>query len=223
MEDGSFTVVADGQRILVAAKDASANRWRFGQQEGRWHLEGGRAQVAGKRPGLQGPIDDAFLDAFIVVVPTGPMSGPVDAWVDRQWRQFTNDWRGQVRGECRVVKDVDVTADDLRDHHVVVWGTPKSNRLMARMTRKLPLVWDGESVRHGKREVARGKVVPVLIAPNPLSPDRYVVVNSGHTFASWDGTNARQTSRLPDWAVLALEGGGGSRVVEAGFFDEAWR
>jgi hypothetical protein len=223
VEDSSFTVVADGQRILVAAKDASSDRWRFGQQEGRWHLEGGRAKAAGKRPGLQGPIDDAFLDAFIVVVPTGAMSGPVDAWVDRQWRQFTNDWRGQFRGECRVVKDVDVTADELRDRHVVVWGTAKSNRLLARMARNLPLRWEGEVVRHGKREVARGNVVPVLIAPNPLSPDRYVVVNSGHTFASWDGTNARQTPRLPDWAVLSLGDDGGSRVVEAGFFDEAWR
>jgi hypothetical protein len=56
-----------------------------------------------------------------------------------------------------------------------------------------------------------------------LSPDRYVVVNSGHTFAAWVGTNARQTPRLPDWAVLALQGDGGSRVIDAGFFGEDWR
>jgi dienelactone hydrolase len=220
---GAFAVKVDGQQIPVSAKAASAEPWHFDQRDGRWQLQGGQTFTSGKRPGLQGPIDDAFMDAFIVVVPTGPASGPVDAWVDRQWRQFTKDWRGQFRGECRVVKDVDVTAEDLRDHHVVVWGTPQSNRLLARMARKLPLRWEGERIRHGQREVARGNVVPVLIAPNPLSSDRYVVVNSGHTFAAWTGTNARQTPRLPDWTVLVLEGGGGSRVVEAGFFDEDWR
>jgi len=51
-----------------------------------------------------------------------------------------------------------------------------------------------------------------------------VVVNSGHTFASWNGTNARQTPRLPDWAVVEVgDGKGPGRVVEAGFFGEDWK
>jgi len=64
--------------------------------------------------------------------------------------------------------------------------------------------------------------VASFIAPNPLNPDRYVVVNSGHTFAAWDGTNARQTPRLPDWAVWTLDGEG-ARVMRAGFFGEDWK
>jgi hypothetical protein len=49
-----------------------------------------------------------------------------------------------------------------------------------------------------------------------------VVVNSGHTFAAWNGTNARQTPWLPDWAVFSLAGDRPT-VNAAGFFDEAWQ
>ncbi len=37
-----------------------------------------------KAPGLQGPIDDAFMDAFVFVRPTGkPLSDALGAWAQR--------------------------------------------------------------------------------------------------------------------------------------------
>ena len=61
----------------------------------------------------------------------------------------------------------------------------------------------------------------MFIFPNPLNPKRYVVVNSGFTFAAaGSGSNAQQTPRLPDYAVLEVAG---SSVVLADFFDEQWR
>ena len=64
--------------------------------------------------------------------------------------------------------------------------------------------------------------LPVLIYPNPLNPDRYVVVNSGHTFgeAEFLGTNALLFPRLGDWAVLSTAD---ESTVAAGLFDEEWR
>ena len=63
--------------------------------------------------------------------------------------------------------------------------------------------------------------MPALIYPNPLNPDRYVVLNSGFTFADAAPTsNALQIPELPDYAVFDLET---LRVADAGFFDEEWR
>ena len=67
----------------------------------------------------------------------------------------------------------------------------------------------------------------MLIYPNPLNPKRYVVLNSGFTFREYDYlNNARQTAKLPDWAIVdttvppsPLDPG---KIVDAGFFGERW-
>ena len=66
-------VVIDGQHVAAQAP-MSDRSWtgRFRNVNGRWTaIE--RLDEAGleKRHGLQGPIDDAFLDSFIMVRPTG--------------------------------------------------------------------------------------------------------------------------------------------------------
>ena len=62
----------------------------------------------------------------------------------------------------------------------------------------------------------------MLIQPNPLAADRYVVLNSGHTFGEKElaSLNYLLFPRLGDWAVLKLP----DRVpISAGYFDEQWR
>lgn len=217
-----FEVDLDGDRIVLGDAGAQDGWWPLRRAGGGWEpgLPSGRV----KRPGLQGPIDDAFLEAFVVVVPGRSRPGnEVDAWVDRSWRQFTNDWRGQFRGVCEVIPDSEATDARVGRRNVVAWGTPESNAYLRRVAGGLPVRWGRGRFELGGRWRDAGSEVPVLIAPNPRVPDRYVVVNSGHTFAAWDGTNARQTPRLPDWAVMKPGAGGEASVVDAGFFDERWR
>ncbi|MCA9267802.1 MAG: hypothetical protein KDA41_05000, partial [Planctomycetales bacterium] len=69
---------------------------------------------------------------------------------------------------------------------------------------------------------------PALIYPNPLNPARYVVLNSGFTYREYDYlNNARQTPKLPDWAIFDLRGPTTSQraatIADADFFDEAWQ
>jgi hypothetical protein len=96
------------------------------------------------------------------------------------------------------------------------------------MANKLPIHWDAQAVRVGKKHFDSSHHVAVLIYPNPLSPARYVVLNSGFTFSHPRSTsNADQTPKLPDYAVVDIDGpravGVNGKVVVAGFFDEAWR
>jgi hypothetical protein len=69
---------------------------------------------------------------------------------------------------------------------------------------------------------------PVFIQPNPLNPERYIVVNSGFTFRAGSAqSNALQTPKLPDWAVIDLRTPpdlyAPGLVVNAGFFNEQWQ
>jgi hypothetical protein len=182
-----------------------------------------------KKHGLQGPIDDAFMDSFLFVRPTGkPLNDKVGAWATNELQRAIKEWRREFRGEARVKDDVDVTEADLTSAHVVLWGDPSSNRLIRRIAEALPIRWSGEGIQTGAKLYPAENCVPILIYPNPLSPQHYVVLNSGFTFREYDYlNNARQTPKLPDFAIVDTDTPPGSRapgaILEAGFFDETWQ
>jgi predicted esterase len=175
-----------------------------------------------KSHGLQGPVDDAFMDSFLVVRPTGRSAeAKISEWVAGQLAKATNDWRAQFRGDARVKDDAQVTDADITAHNLILFGDPQSNKLLARLAGKLPIQWNAQSVKIGGKTYSAATHAPVFIFPNPLNPQRYIVVNSGFTFASaGSGSNAQQTPKLPDYAVFEVAG---NSVVLADFFDEQWR
>lgn len=224
---GATNVVIEinGQKVRVPNPATPDNRFiaAFALRGSRWRMVDGFPKLH-KRPVLQGPIDDAFMGRFLVVRPTGqPWHPAVAKWCEMALEQFLADWRAQFRGDARVKNDTEVTDADLADGHVILFGDPRSNRLLARMRRSLPVHWSRSTVRVGNLEADARANVPAFICPNPLSPAHYVVVNSGHTFAAWNGTNARQTPWLPDWAVFSMNGDNAAAVTAAGFFDEEWK
>jgi len=170
---------------------------------------------------LQGPIDDAFVDSFLIVRPTGTAQNTnVGAWISSALAKATNEWRAQFRGDARVKDDSRIAEADIAANNLVLFGDPQSNRVLRRIIDKLPIQWDGDSVRVGEKTFSADMHVPVCIFPNPLNSARYVVLNSGFTFAeAGAGSNAQQTPKLPDYAVLNIESG---ETVLADFFDERW-
>lgn len=181
-----------------------------------------------KRPGLQGPIDDAFMDSFLFVRPTGqPLNAAVGNWVSSELAHAVEHWRRHYRGEVRIKDDTAVTDEDIAGSHLVLWGDPKSNAQFARIADKLGIRWDANGVHTPAAGYPVNQFVPAFIYPNPLNPERYVVVNSGFTFREYDYlNNARQTPKLPDWAILDITKPMTSRapagISAAGFFGENW-
>jgi hypothetical protein len=181
-----------------------------------------------KRHGLQGPIDDAFLDRFLMVRPTGQaLNEKVGKWAKGEMDHAIEHWRRQFRGEALVKDDSAVTDADMASSNLVLWGDPSSNKVLAKIATKLPIRWDSQDVAVGDKKFGADHHAAVLICPNPLNPKKYVVLNSGFTFREYDYlNNARQVPRLPDFAVIDVnlpmtsQAPGG--IVEAGFFDEHW-
>jgi hypothetical protein len=105
----------------------------------------------------------------------------------------------------RIEDDTEVTDEDIEGSHLILFGDPGSNRVLARVLAGLPLTWT-ESALHLAGEHPAADHAPALIAPNPLNPLRYVVVNSGHTFGAKEfaGSNAQLYPRLGDYAVFRL-------------------
>jgi dienelactone hydrolase len=178
-----------------------------------------------KHPGLQGPIDDAFMGPFLCVRGTGtPWNPAVQAWADARLERFAADWDRWMRGELPIKDDTEVTADDFKKYHLIVFGDPGSNRLIGQLLPRLPVSWTRDRVGFAEPKGAADHA-PALIVPNPVSLTRYLVINSGHTFGAdaFRGTNALLFPRLGDYALFRVAEDGEGAVVSSGFFDEGWK
>lgn len=220
----------DGQE-LIAGPVLSDRSWEahFRKDDKGWSVvTSADDKGLHKRHGLQGPIDDAFMDRFLMVRPTGkPLNDIVGKWVAGEIAHATEHWRRQFRGEALVKDDKAINEADIAGSNLVLWGDPSSNAVLAKIADKLPIRWTNEGIIVGKRVLSEKDHVPVLIYPNPLNPKKYVVLNSGFTFREYDYlNNARQVPKLPDWAILDVTQPPTSRapgrVVDAGFFGERW-
>ncbi len=222
-------------RIPPEARQADAVVF---ERSGRgWRCAGDRraAEIRRKRPGLQGPIDDAFTRPFLCVRGTGqPWNPAVTKWADANLERFRYEWHRYFRGELPVKADTEVTPADLRGTNLVLFGDPGSNRWIRRALPHLPLRWSRKELRFDGATYRSADHAPVLIQPNPLpgGQGNYLVLNSGHTFHETElaSLNYLLFPRLGDWAVLRVGGKTPAspsdpldeEVLRSGFFNERW-
>lgn len=190
-----------------------------------WQCDGPRSQITltGKRPGLQGPIDDAFATPFLCVRGTGkPWNAEVNAWAVASLKRFEYEWARYMRGDLPVKNDTEVTEADVRDKHLILFGDPGSNAWIAKALPKLPVSWTRDELCLGDQKQSATDHAPVFICASPLASNRYLVINSGHTFheKEFAAFNYLLFPRLGDWAVMKTDG---EEPVAAGYFDEEWR
>ncbi len=229
-ESGPLTMEIDGQKIVVPQHETD-HSWTFQlhKHDGKWEFGPDPDFARRKHHDLQGPIDDAFMDSFIMVRPTGhARQAAVESWAAEELQHATTEWRRQMRGEARVKDDTAITDADIASANLILWGDPESNAILARIADKLPIQWKGDAITVGGQSFPADHHALILICPNPLNPNRYVVLNSGMTFREYDYlSNARQVPKLPDWAVVDLRTPPDKRwpgkIAAADFFDEFWQ
>jgi len=259
-DDNGFTVTTQNIRVLhlllpkgamqrqqvrIDGRELDAKPWTLGGDRGHlylekrgdaWHsvlpqrLVTERQQRPQKITGLQGPIDDAFTDAFLCVRGTGkPWHDATERYAQANLKRFEAEWSKYLRGDLPIKDDVDVTNEELATKNLILFGDPASNALIAQVVDRLPLRWTREKIAFAGKEASSADHVPVLIHPSPLNASRYVVLNSGHTFHApeFRGTNALLFPRLGDYAILKLNPTAndalGVDVIHAGLFDEYWK
>jgi pimeloyl-ACP methyl ester carboxylesterase len=195
------------------------------------------APLTGKRPGLQGPIDDAFSAPFLCVRGTGaPWNSEVAAWAEASLRRFAYEWAKYMRGDLQIKADTEVNDYDVATKHLILFGDPGNNSWIAKALPKLPLTWTRDEVTLGGEKRSAKDHAPVLICASPLpgAGEHYLGLNSGHTFheKEFAAFNYLLFPRLGDWSVMQVLPGAEAwqptspafpeETVRAGYFDETW-
>jgi predicted esterase len=210
----------DLQNHAALSLELAGDSWRFADPSNRTAPQ--------KVPNLQGPIDDAFMEPFVVVPPDRPSgSSTREGFYQRELEFTARRWRQVFRGDLPIRKVSELTSDILESKNLVLFGDPECNSLVAELLPQTPLNWKGTEIKLGTNSWHSDSLVPVLIYPNPKHPHRYLVLNSGPTIREKsDPNNSLQTPQLPDWAILDTstppnETSAG-KILDIGFFNESW-
>ncbi|HEY2415708.1 MAG TPA: prolyl oligopeptidase family serine peptidase [Pirellulaceae bacterium] len=229
LQDNVTILINDDEIDVPGPKSDKSWNVSLHNVRGKWLPSKRDGEALRKRHGLQGPIDDAFLDRFIFVRPTG------DAWNEAagKWSAAELDraiehWRRHFRGVAIVKNDNDIKEEDIQSANLILWGDPGSNAILKQVAGKLPIEWKRQAITVGNRKYPADKHALIAVYPNPLNPSRYIVLNSSFTFRDYAYlNNARQVPMLPDWAVVDLTTPPNSvwpgKIADADFFDERWR
>jgi pimeloyl-ACP methyl ester carboxylesterase len=221
--DHAKTIGIDGQDLKVK----SAPEITLSKNGAAWKVDKNGPQAGlHKTHALQGPIDDAFIDPFLLVRPTGtPWNDAVNQQALRSLTRFDRMWAKFFRGHPFVKDDKDVTDADFARYNVVLFGDPGSNKWIAKtMTAKLPVKWTKDTVTIGSESFPSKDNFPAFIYPNPLHPTKYVVVNTGLTISDRDYNGDYGMPQWGDYAIVKVkEGAEVPDLNTAGFFDNNWQ
>lgn len=228
----------DGERVSVPPYEMPNSSALFVDLErrgGHWQgvlpqkVEVDRLRKPQKTNNFQGPIDDAFMVPFLCVRGTNsPWHESTGEYANANLERFRKEWSKYFRGELPIKDDVQVEPLDIATRHLILFGDPASNSLIAHVLDRLPFAWTKDKITWHGKDYSAGEHVPVLIYPSPLSTQHYIVLNSGHTFhaADFQGSNALLYPRLGDYAILKLAGDKKDplavEVKTAGLFDDFW-
>ena len=132
-----------------------------------------------------GPIEDAFTDGFLAVRGTGqPWNDAAHTYASQRFDSFRSEFAKWMRGDIRVKDDKSVSAADIANYNLVLFGDPGSNVMISKVLGGLPIQWTNTEITVGAQKFPTADHTLVLIYPNPLNPQKYVVLHTGQTFSA---------------------------------------
>ena len=176
-----------------------------------------------KKHGVSGPIQDVFMEHPVLMVHGTSQSRDQTA-VTKMLDDIVNrlistgDGSGVLRTGFERKADAEVSDQDIAEKNLILVGTPKQNRLLARIADKLPASFLDDGVRIGGKDYRGPDVGLVMVYPNPLNPERYVLLLP----EDYWGTRPLD---YPDYVVLQApkESKGQGRILAKGNFDANWQ
>jgi enterochelin esterase-like enzyme len=230
LEGETVRVVIDGKEAYHGPRSSlghalhlvrGADGWRPG-----FPPDASAARV--KRPGLSGPLTDAYYGPTLHVYGTG--NPEHTEALERAARKGSSGWPLWLWDfDQQVVADTQVDEERMKSANLVLYATPGSHAILERVAGQLPIAVTSEGVTVGARHHGGRDVGVRFIYPNPLAPGRYLIVQAGVTpeavarghnlpdflpdYVVYDGSTTRSRPRLNF---------GPHRPLELGYFDSQW-
>ena len=230
--DGEVEVVVDDV-VATTLGESRPEQLVLSRRGWRWTTERRPSEPGQlrKRPGLSGPLTDVLHTCQVHVYGTGVEGDTKTLRKTAQraamglWTQWAWDYRQEV------VADSELTDEMVGRCSLVLYGDTRSNSVLAKVAERLPIKIEPGAIVVGEKRLTSKRAGTRFIYPNPLAPDRYLVVQAGNTAKAVAAGN-NLPDFLPDYVVYD-EGTTARRPrgiftrryqpVMAGFFYDDWQ
>jgi pimeloyl-ACP methyl ester carboxylesterase len=177
-----------------------------------------------KRKGLCGPCEEVFDTSFIVV--QGTAGGPEDDLeLEEKVTRFATEWDTFADGFPRVKLDTEITPADIAESNLVLFGRPQTNVILGQIYFRLPVRIGDHRYEVAGNQYQGDDLGLVMCYPNPLNPDKYVLIFAGEYWGEKLDVN-HKFDMLPDFIVFTTMAftreGDTNEHLCAGFFDTNW-
>jgi len=183
--------------------------------------------------GREGPIGDAYTSKFAVFY--GASGSASDTTVNlSEANTFCQHWNQWMGGSISARADSSITAADIAQSNLILFGTAKSNSILQQIQANLPIQVNETGISVGNTPFNGTQYGCYFIYPNPLNQAHYVVVSH----LSIPGAIPKDLEALPwywpDYVVFDITRQPGACIqsefsylpdtfVDAGYFDAHWR
>jgi hypothetical protein len=173
---------------------------------------------------LTGPIVDAYQMPFLYVYGTISPNNYENGEIERTAREVVEKWKVLRNRDVPIKKDVDVTPQDIQQYHLVLYGNENNNKIIKQVAEQMPIRFKDNEVVVGDRSYKGYDVGAIFVHPNPLNPNKYVLVYGAVTFHGISEINAVKASET-DFVIFNEQtkirsAGMNAGPLETGYFDK---
>lgn len=200
----------------------------FEENRGSFHFARPKEISFGKKKDLYGPIKRAYFDPFILVYGTIGDSSDTEN-NQHQARLQSYYWWIRANGYTEIIPDTEVTAKQIENYNLILFGNARTNSIINKINKKLPIHLTENKIILDQQPIEGSSDLCLMeIYPNPLNSEKFVVLYAATTKKANKYLNLFSPlysgSGLPDFIIWgeSTTKYGWAGVIAAGFFNKNW-
>ncbi|MDI6840060.1 MAG: prolyl oligopeptidase family serine peptidase [bacterium] len=223
---GKINFVVDGRVLHFNFKSTCAVS--FYKQRGRFTFGETRYNGLYKTLQLYGPMKQAYFTPFVLVYGTIGDSTLNHISYHNAWLQAWMWWH-RANGFVELLPDTEITDVMIKEYNLILFGGPEVNSITKRINSSLPIRIKDNSVWLGKDRLQQKSLALQEIYPNPLNPNKFVILYAGTNIGgeklSCFFSTFYSGAGIPDFVIYdhSVQKKGWAGVVTAGFFNQHWQ
>ena len=174
---------------------------------------------------------DAFLSRFLVVYGSEDDKIMAELEMKRYSKPFTFTGSGSsvTHADFRFKSAGKISEQDIAENNLILFGVPESNPVIKKISADLPIEFRKNYVKVNGKEYKEEGTGIVMVYPNPLNQNKYIVVYTGQFTESFNKTDKEGGSgirglgypKLPDFTVFNTKTK--EKNIISGMFDNDWK
>jgi acetyl esterase/lipase len=225
----------DGEKVIIPIGQTETwQRLRKDPVHG-WDLERYRLVPSlQKRANQEGPINEAFMAPFVLVVGTQSSDQEMNLAWQREAEAFAAWWKLRNNAPCRIVKDTECPLSLVDKFNVILLGDARDNSLAALLCEHLPWRDAVEPLRLAGVDLEAEDIGSLVVYPTgDYGPDRLLVRFAANSpaaawqmwgrFGNWFNWGVYDSKKYFDYCVFDAKSCSPETMLLLGWFGTDWQ